>query len=57
MDVGVAGLVGRRAIRWDDGRRPVLNGHVRCDEAHRIHVDAQFQALVFREEILECIFD
>src|SRR4029077_15134816 len=56
MDVAVAGLVGRRAVRGDDGRRPVLNGRVRSDEAYRIDVNAQFQALVLCEEILEPIF-
>jgi hypothetical protein len=46
MNVGVAGLAGRRFVRRDDRRRPVLDCHVRREEADRIHVDTQLQAFV-----------
>jgi hypothetical protein len=57
MNIAVAGLAGRRTVRGDNGRYPILDGRLRRDEAHRIYVDAQLQAFVLGEEILERIFN
>jgi hypothetical protein len=39
MNVVVAGVAGRCALRGDEGRYPVLNGYAWRNEADRIHVD------------------
>ena len=50
MNIGVTGLAGRRVVRRDDRRRPVLDSYVR-EEAYRIHVmehQDSFNATLFR---------
>jgi len=57
MNVGVAGVAWRCAVRRDEGRNPVLNGYVWRNEADRMDVDSQLHAFVLCEEILEGTFD
>ena len=53
----VAGPTGRTTVRRQDGRGPVLNGHVRRHEAQGSDVDAELEALVLREQLLEDFLD